>query len=425
MPSRILLAVLACALIISPASSRAQQAPRVTAELSAEETIVGQPLMLRVKVLVPSFMPSPPVFPDFEVPGLLIRLPERASSPTSETIGGESWSGVQRSYRLYPLVPGPVTLPGGDLQVTYSTGGASDAETTAVPLPPITFTATLPDGARDLSPLILASGFTLEETVEIPEDLAVGGAVTRVVTASIAGTTPILIPPLTGAETPPGLRAYPDEPRVSDREERGVLSGERVERVVFLPELAGSASLPAIAFDWYNIETGKIERAELPEHAFDVAPGPEPARLPPDPRQLALIVALVTAALALLEAVRRFGLPLARRWLATQVARWRASEHHAHHQVTRALARRDLTALNRALAVWQPQLEAMADPALLAPGRARLDAALARIGAARYGPNRGTGEDAGWTAARQACAALRRVARSGRAGVAALPALNP
>ncbi|MBB96579.1 MAG: hypothetical protein CML68_18520 [Rhodobacteraceae bacterium] len=68
--------------------------PHITAELSAETTVIGQPMVLRVKVLVPTFISAPPVIPDLEMPGLPIRLPERATGPTSERVDGERCSGA-------------------------------------------------------------------------------------------------------------------------------------------------------------------------------------------------------------------------------------------------------------------------------------------------------------------------------------------
>ena len=407
---------LALLLICLAVPVAAQDAPQVTAELSAEETMLGQPLVLRVKVLVPSFMPSPPVFPDLEVPGLLIRLPERASSPTSETIDGESWSGVQRAYRLYPLVPGQIVLPPAAIRVTWAGASASDPQTADVPLPEIRFTSTVPGAARDLDPLILASGFTLEEELELPDDLAVGGAATRVVTATIDGATPILIPPLS-TDTAEGMRIYADEPQVSERDERGVQSGSRSERIVYLPEASGTLQLPAIGFDWFNIDNGEVERAELPAHEIEVAPGPEPARLPPDPRQIALIAGALLAALALLALAWRYALPALRRRLAERRARRLASEPHAARQVQAALKARDLDAVNRSLDMWLTRVPPVSTDAMTD--------ALAAIGAARYGPRPGGSEAASWSGAAKAFASLRRQATARPDAASALPALNP
>ena len=237
-------------LLCLAAPSAALEEPRLTAELEAGETVVGQPLILRLKILVPTWMPSPPAFPTFEVPGVMVRLPERASGPVSETVEGETWSGIQRSYRLYPLGAGQIEIPGQTMTVTYADPDAPDPVTVDLPVAPVRFTATVPDAARGLDPLILATGFTLEETVSIPEELEVGGAVTRSLTARIEGTTPVLIPALLPPLDQAGLRAYPEEPKVAEEEDRGILSGTRTEAATYLATAEGSADLPEISFDW-------------------------------------------------------------------------------------------------------------------------------------------------------------------------------
>lgn len=209
-------------LCLSAQGLYAQADPVVAAELEQTDLIVGQPITLRLKVLVPTWMPSPPDFPSPEVPGLLVRLPERASGPISESIEGETWSGVQRAYRLHPLQVGQFELPPMTVTVRYAEPGSPDPILFEADLGAITFTAVAPDG---LSPLIVAEDFALEQTLDQIQELDVGDAIERTVTARISGTTPILIPSLTPIAEDPALRAYPKEPRVTETEDRGILSG--------------------------------------------------------------------------------------------------------------------------------------------------------------------------------------------------------
>ncbi|MGV6848015.1 MAG: hypothetical protein ACWA5A_06495, partial [Marinibacterium sp.] len=308
------------AVVLQPRVSVAQEArvtdaqeARVSVEVSEDSVALGQPVTLRVKVLVPTFMPKPPQFPDFEVPGLLVRLPERASGPVSETIEGETWSGVQRGYRMYPLAPGPVSLPAQDITVTVAKGAPGETVTESLPLPAVGFTAAVPEGARALNPLIIATGFTLEETVEGADEVQTGGAVTRTLTARIEGTTPILIPALAPDGDTGSLRAYADEPEIRDQEDRGELSGTRRERIVYVPQEAGVAVLPAIAFDWYNLDTGTVERAELPAHEISVTAGPETGDAPEDPARILRLAAAVLMGVVLAAGLWRWAGPPLRR----------------------------------------------------------------------------------------------------------------
>ena len=385
---------------VSAATAVAQEAPRLTVDLEAEETVVGQPLILRIKVLVPTWLPSPPAFPSFEVPGLLVRLPERAGGPVSERIDGETWSGVQRAYRLYPLEPGRFEIPAQSLRVTYAVEGSTEPISEDIPLAPVTFTATVPEAARGLSPLILATGFELTADVEMPEVLEVGGAAVRTLSARIEGTTPILIPSLTPGGEIPGLRIYADEPKVSETEDRGILSGTRTERTSYLAVAEGPAELPAIRFDWFNLGTGEVETAEVPAVDLSIAPGAAAvggaAMLPW--RGLVLAVAGALCLALLLRAVW----PRLTKAATRLMARWRASEVYAHRGVMAAIRKRDLGETYRAIGHWQrffPDL----------PGK-QIERGLAGVGAAQFGTGDRDG-GAGWSGLRQTYLAQRRAAR--------------
>ena len=85
------------------------QEPVLRMEMDASEAVPGQAVSLRLTVLVPTFMPDPPVWPSYEAPDLLVRI--ASTGPVSERIDGETWSGVSRRYLVAPMLPGAVDLP--------------------------------------------------------------------------------------------------------------------------------------------------------------------------------------------------------------------------------------------------------------------------------------------------------------------------
>ena len=183
-------------------SATAQEDPNAAETLQLSVTLsdgpyfVGQPITLQVKILVPTWMPTPPVYPSFEQPNLLVRLPERSTHPVSETVQGDTWSGTSRTYRIYPLEPGDFQIPTQSLLITYADASSQPVQTEQT-LNPIAFTVELPKGAQAMSPpVILATGFTLEQELASAGELAVGDALVRRVSAQIDGTTAILIPAL-------------------------------------------------------------------------------------------------------------------------------------------------------------------------------------------------------------------------------------
>lgn len=325
------------------------QTPLITSELSSDQAIVGQPLVLRVKILVPTWMLTPPQYSSLEQPNLLIRLPERASTPTSETINGETWSGIIRSYRIYPLAPGRFEIPKRTLTITYADPATSQPIVLEQVLAAVSFTGTMPAASRGLNPPVLAKDFQLNQTINAPPEITIGDAITRIVTATIDGTTPILIPLLIPPFVGETLRDYPKEADVTEHEDRDSLSGSRRETVTYIAQADGQVSLPPIVLDWFNVETGKIEQAKVDGLDLAILAAPV-APLTLSPQLLARYAALgLFATLSLWLAawlLMRFVLPVVHTRVQAARLAFRASEPYAYRQLNRAI---DARALDRVL----------------------------------------------------------------------------
>lgn len=348
--SQIRALLLLIALFLTAVSAYAQGAPQVTATLSATNTPVGQPLTLTVEVLVPTWMPSPPVFPDFEQPDLLVRQPQRAGSPISRKIDGETWSGVSRRYLLIPLKSGRFDLPSATLDLTWADPKTRAPLAHQVALAPLMFEATVPAGAADLRPILLAQDIQLEQVIEGGPALQVGDPIIRTVTARINGTTPILMPLLlTDISNQTTLRAYPGETKTREDIQRGKLSGVRVETVTYLAQQSGVITLPSIELHWFDLDEETLKTAHLKGASFDIAAPPPP---PPDATAIALGITAALLVLALCYwGARRLTPWITNRYLKIR-SRWHLSPHYTRRQVITALRSRDLTASYRALDVW-------------------------------------------------------------------------
>lgn len=385
--------------------------PLITLDVPEQDVIVGQPAIVRLKVLVPTFMPSPPVFPSLEQENLLVRLPERASGPISETVNGETWSGVQRSYRLYPLSAGQIAFDAQDVGVTFADPETNDAVQVKVPLPPITLNAVVPDGARGLDPMIIATGFDLKQEVEGDTEMQSGGAITRRLTTTISGTTPILIPALIPDTQDPLLRSYPKEPQFTETEDRSILSGQRVDETTYLARAGGQTQLPPITVQWYNLETDQIETIDLAAIELHLA---APKRGRPSVETITKSVALVALVTLAIWAALRWGMPRIRNWNDARKRIYNASPEFAVEQLRRALRNADLSGAYSSLELWKTR---SGD----SKHAAQLEAQLAQIGATRY-RSKGTGTTADWSAA---LLALDTLVKTPRDVKNPLPPLNP
>ena len=294
-------AALALLCFLVPAAAQEENAPRLTADFEETETIPGQALSLRLTVLVPTYMPRPPVWPTFETPNLLVRV--ASTGPTSQRIGGATWAGVSRRYLITPMVPGEVALPPATVAITYADPATNAPVTATLDAGPFAVTGIVPEGAAGLDPFVAADGLVLEQTLDgDPSAMVPGDSVVRTVTATIRGTPPMFLPPLIAASPVEGVRAYPDEPVLAETSGRGVVSGTRTERVTYVAEGGGAGEIPAVTLDWYDLGSGEITTAAVDGFAIAVD-GPPAAAAMAEPRDLRMMALWGAAVLLLLAAL--------------------------------------------------------------------------------------------------------------------------
>lgn len=409
-----------------PAPAEAQDAsgPILRSELEKSSAVPGQPIVLRITILVPTWMPKPPEFPSFEVPNVMVRLPERASGPTSEPIDGETWSGVTRAYRLYPMTVGRFQIQAQPIVVTYADPDTQEPVVVELRTEDIIFEGVAPQGAGGLIPFIAAEKLTIEQTIEgEPGNLEPGNSFERSVTARIAGTTPIVLPALIPPLTEPGIAAYPREPVVNETDNRGALSGTRAESVTYVAQAGARVSVPPIRLRWFNLKSGQIETAET--DGFEIVsrgPLPEPPTAFDWRAVLPRLVlgAVIVAALAM---AIRWAWPRVAVWQRRRHAAWLASERCAFEQALAALKQRNFSAATRAIDHW----------ALLCPSgsdgeSAQLSMAMAGLGMAYYGSGDTPPSPGQWSDVTAALTGARRTRLAASASALAgktLPPLNP
>ena len=110
--------LLPLALVLLAATASAQDQPIVRITLTPEEVNVGEAAEMQVTVFVPTWFAKPPVFPTFEVANAVTRLPPDSSYPMSQRIGRDTWSGIVRNYKIYPLSASVFELGGNSLIAT-------------------------------------------------------------------------------------------------------------------------------------------------------------------------------------------------------------------------------------------------------------------------------------------------------------------
>ncbi|WP_417672107.1 hypothetical protein [Roseibium sp.] len=411
-------------LLAAPAFAADGPKPVLRMDFPEATAVPGQALTLRVTVLVSTWMPKPPVFPSFEVPNVLVRLPSRASNPTSERVDGETWSGITRAYRLYPLVPGQFQIPAQTLRLTYADPETREAIETTLETDAISFQGQVPVGGEELSPFIAATSLSVSQTIDgAPEDMVPGSAVTRRLKISASGVPMMAVPPMLGGNTQPGLSSYISEPVITETENRGVLSGTREEAVTYVAEAGGRFHIPPITLDWFNLKSGQVETIHVEGIDFAVrADTPPKIDTPVDWRQWAITAVLFLAIGVALMALARWAAPRLRTTLRNWRAERRASETFAYKAALSALRRRDFDTSVKSLRLWKERTQ------IDEPDWHAVESGLAVLGKSLYGTSTAPSDRSAWEGLQQSVRDTRSRLRQQRRTAASsrlLPPLNP
>lgn len=418
---RLAVALLFILTLAAPAGAQQDAKPVLEFTFDEAQAIPGQMLSLRMTVLVPTYMPKPPVWPALEMPNVLVRLPERSTNPTSRQVGDETWAGVTRIYRISPMVPGRFAIPPQEIVVTYADPETNKPVSAHLTTQPLSFSGITPEGTEGLNPFIAADALDLTQEIDgDPETMKPGSSVTRTVTATVRGVSPMFLPKLLPATAIEGLAAYPDEPVVIEKETRDEIGGTRTERVTLMAESGGSGEAPPVSLGWYNLRTKQVETASLDGFAVSVDAPPARRGEPLDWRAIGIIGFGAVFVFAVLAWILRIAVPPLVRAVRDRYAEWLASERWAYSVLRGVVAGRRFADLYPALDDWAQKVPGP-DPRR----HPALKDALVWLGAARYGAKEVGNTASAWKAIAAALPDARRASRKVASRASALPALNP
>src|SRR5262245_32069178 len=107
---------------VAGCSAWAQQpnAPEPILQVAVDppRVVVGQPTMLRIDVLAPNYMTSPPELPGFQVRNAVTRQLQNIN--LSEERNGMTYAGVRFEYAIYPQEPGSYAVSDQKARVNYA-----------------------------------------------------------------------------------------------------------------------------------------------------------------------------------------------------------------------------------------------------------------------------------------------------------------
>ncbi len=235
--------------------------------------VIGQQLELNIEVATDSWFSGGSHVGRFELDDAIVLRRNKFAVNSSRRESGTTWSVQLWTITIYPQRAGRFSLPPIELSVSIAN---PDAPTSAISgvlqTKQMEFLSLLPDEIRtsSVTQWIASTYFSVSDEFDKPLNsdadtpvLRVGDAIRRTITLRAENVAAMMLPAINISSTP-GLAAYMRPARLEDRVNRGTYIALRREVVSYVAEEAGSYTLPAIAFHWWNTRTSDFEQIHLP-----------------------------------------------------------------------------------------------------------------------------------------------------------------
>src|SRR6185437_3987766 len=100
-----------------------------------------------------------------------------------------------------------------------------------------------------------------------------GDPVTLDVDLQATGLTAAQLPDLSSLlNTPAGLKAYPDQPKLTDSTQGGELVGSRDQTIALMADSPGHYTIPALTVSWWDTQNNQPRTATLPARTLTILP---------------------------------------------------------------------------------------------------------------------------------------------------------
>ena len=334
---------LALLLVLAVMPARAQEPVVVRTSVNpVKGAVIGQRVALSVDVLFADEMMRPPRVVVPETAGAQILRFESQATTMSDRIDGVAYIGQRFEFALYARRGGTLSVPAAEVSLLDRAGnvtGAATGQAMAVEI-------AVPPGIDAGAPLIATTHARVQEQwIPAPKGLfKAGDALVRTVTREADDVPAMAMPTLVFA-APDGVRVYVDPPQSDDRQDRGAVTGRRVDRATYVFEAGGQFALAGLAQPWWDLAARQLRTERLPSVTVEVTAPPVPI----DPWHF---VVPMLALLVLLVAERRVE-PAMRAWYAERQARWLVSEPKAYRDLVEACRGDDVRNIYRAFTLWR------------------------------------------------------------------------
>ena len=240
-----------------------------------KEIWAGQQVTLDLDLKTTGFSFSNSHFNLPEVNGAFLMQTDTTTVKLTEKIDGQDWQIVRYPLALYPQKAGLLEIPSINVRFTTSAGFGSAEKAFEFQTERLELSVKLPPGAKPGDLVVTTTSFELEHNWQPATAITkTGDAVTLTVNRRADDISAMLLPPLPVFRTE-GLASYPQTPEISDKTDRGDLTGVRTDSITWVVEKPGNYEIPGIRFQWWDPDTRELKQQIVPGLNLDILPSGE------------------------------------------------------------------------------------------------------------------------------------------------------
>jgi hypothetical protein len=241
--------------------------------LNKSSVYVGEPVEVKISVFTSTWFTRGIDLGNIKVNGAFSVYARPVS--TSVVREGQTYSGVQLIYNVFPYSEKDLVFPSLDIAVETPPEGGYKGERRVIKSPEKRIRVKpIPAGFSE-DDWLVTKGLSISDNWQGDlKNVKVGDVLVRRITRVAQGTVSELIPPVQW-DSIAGVSLYKTRGSVENNKSRTDISATRVESMRFLFEQEGEVVLPALVFNWYDPVQKQLFKRTLNEMTIQVQPNPD------------------------------------------------------------------------------------------------------------------------------------------------------
>ena len=247
----------------------------VTTSIDTKETFLQQQIRYTVKLLLARDLQRGSLSAPSLENGEIRQIAKDAEY--NDIVDGKRYRVIERTFAVIPQKSGTFTIQGPvfegevvqDRQQSFGFFSRSKTisrvgppqEITVKPIPQNYSGTWLPSDYVELH----------EEWQPTDDQFTVGEPITRTLTLTAVGVDEAQLPEI-NSQYPQSVKVYPNQANTTTIEKDNTLIAQRTETIAIIPSQAGKITFAEVKVPWFNIVSGQVEYATLPERSVTVLP---------------------------------------------------------------------------------------------------------------------------------------------------------